>query len=209
MIKAVIFDVDGVLINSFDANLKFYQDLMILAGYEPPSREMFSKLFHRTMLDVIKILTNSKDDNEINRIWLMGKNRDTPYPNELLTAPKGYESVIKELSKKYDLAIVTSRIKGGVFSLPLLSKVQKYFKEAVYFEDTEKHKPDPEPLLLALKNLGVNASKAVYVGDAESDVQASKAAGMKVIVFPKNEIPDVDATVQTFLELPKVIKSLN
>ncbi|TML61827.1 MAG: HAD family hydrolase, partial [Actinobacteria bacterium] len=45
-------------------------------------------------------------------------------------------------------------------------------------DETARHKPDPEPLLLALERMGVRADEAAYVGDAPFDVQAAKAAGL-------------------------------
>ena len=48
-------------------------------------------------------------------------------------------------------------------------------------EDTDLHKPNPEPLLLALQKLGVSADSCVYIGDAVVDVLAAKAAGMASI----------------------------
>jgi pyrophosphatase PpaX len=48
-------------------------------------------------------------------------------------------------------------------------------------EDTDVHKPNPEPLLLALARLGAGATECVYIGDAVVDVQAARAAGMAAI----------------------------
>lgn len=57
MIKAVIFDIDGVLIESFEANFKFYQNLISKAGYEPPTRKKFTLFHHFSMMDSIKTYT--------------------------------------------------------------------------------------------------------------------------------------------------------
>ena len=59
MIKAVIFDIDGVLLDSFEANLKFFQDLMIKFGYLPPTKEEVPPIFHLNMWDAIRSLTKS------------------------------------------------------------------------------------------------------------------------------------------------------
>jgi HAD superfamily hydrolase (TIGR01549 family) len=209
MIKAVIFDVDGVLIDSFAANLKFYQDLMTSAGYNPPTKKDFTKMFYMTMRDVIKTVTKSNDENKIKKIWLMGKNREVRYPDELLITPDKYESIIEKLWKNYNLAIVTSRIQGGVFKLPQLIKLKNKFKTTVYFEDTKKHKPDPEPLLLAASRLNLKPEEAVYVGDAESDIKAAKSANMKIIIYSKKRLPGADAVTDSFDKLPSLIKSLN
>ena len=75
------------------------------------------------------------------------------------------------------------------------------FGAIVTGDDTERHKPAPDPLLLALAQLGANASTAVYVGDSPFDVQAAKAAGMTAVavgwgrIHPRErleaETPDV------------------
>lgn len=209
MIKAVLFDVDGVLINSFEANLKFYHDLFIRAGYSPLSRDKFLTMFHMTMDKVIREHTKSNDEAEIKHIWLMGKNRDVRYPDELITSPKGYDTVIQTLSKNYVLAIVTSRVRGGVFALKQLSGLEKFFQTTVYFEDTEKHKPDPEPLLLALKQLAIPPEESVYIGDTNTDIEAAKRAGMKVIVYTKNTVSGADRITDSFDQIPKLVEELH
>ena len=74
-------------------------------------------------------------------------------------------------SKRHVSATNTLRAAGLDGHLPLL----------VAMEDTAVHKPNPEPLLLALQRLGVRATDCVYIGDAVVDVQAAKAAGMASI----------------------------
>jgi len=208
MIKAVIFDVDGVLIDSFEANLKFYQDLSVKAGYKKPTREEYSKLFHATLTDVIKVLTKSKDEKEIKRIWEMGKNRVVRYPDELISVSKDLDKVLDSLKEKYTLAIVTSRLKGGIKKLPQLAKYESLFKTIIYYDDTQNHKPHPDPLLLAVKKLGIKPNEAVYIGDAETDLQASKAAGMKIIIYGKIKHKGADKHTDSFNQLPGLIKQL-
>jgi HAD superfamily hydrolase (TIGR01549 family) len=209
MIKAVIFDVDGVLLDSFEANLKFYQDLMVKAGYRPPTREEFPPLFHLSMMEAIKALTKSASAKEIERIWEMGKSREVKYPIELLKMPEQAESVIDTLNKDFILGIVTSRIKEAVYEVPALAKLEKYFKTAVSYQDTVNHKPHPEPLLLAAQKLNISPNDAVYIGDVENDVIAGKAAGMKVVIYSKNKFGNADICISDFSKLPEVIKSLN
>lgn len=208
MIKAVIFDVDGVLIDSFEANLKFYQELLVKAGYKKPTREEYEKLFHATLTDVVKILTGSTDEREIKRVWEMGKNRAVRYPDELISTPNDLEKVLNHLKEKYILAIVTSRLTGGFKKLSHLAKIESFFKTIVYYDDTTNHKPHPDPLLLAAKRLDLKPEECVYIGDAESDVKASKAAGMKVIVYGKVKHEGTDRHTTLFDEIPKLIEEL-
>ena len=206
MIKAVIFDIDGVLIDSFEANFKFYQDLMILAGHRPPTPKEFQPLFHLSMIDVIKTFTKLTSDREIKRIWEMGQGKSVNHHFELLTMPKDVNEIINTLSQNYSLGIVTSRIRAYEFSG--MARLQKYFKITVSFLDTANHKPHPEPLLLAAKKLGIKPGNCVYIGDVENDAKAGKAAGMKTIIYPKNKINNADACTTSFNKLPELIKSL-
>ena len=208
MIKAVIFDVDGVLLDSFEANLKFYQNLMKKAGYQQPTRKKFPKIFHLSLHDAIKALTKSKSDKEIKRIWEMGRSREVEYPLNLLTMPESSADIIKKLSKKYFLGIVTSRVRSSTYEAPALSKLKKYFQVTVSYEDTTNHKPHPEPLLLACQKLKVSPANAVYIGDVESDIVAGKAAGMKVIIYSRDKFDSADMCTSAFTELPSLVQSL-
>lgn len=209
MIKAVVFDVDGVLIDSMDANFKFCHDLFVKAGCDKElTREEYSKMFHLSMYNVITRFIGTTDMEKVNKIFEMGRNRDVRYPSELVKVTEGTEETIKLLYGQYDLAIATSRIRGGVFELPQLKPLEKYFKAVVCFEDTEKHKPDPEPLILAAKRLNVEIGEAVYVGDSKTDVVSANSAGMKITAFSKNDLGKVDAQTSSFFELPRIIKGL-
>ena len=209
MIKAIVFDIDGVLIDSFNANYQFYQDLMSAAGYKPPTKEKYLPLFHRPMHDVIKILTNSSSEEEINRIWEMGREGIVPYPSHLLNLTDGVEETLRELSKDYKLGIVTSRVRERIYEIPALAQLKKYFQVTVSYQDTTQHKPHPDPLHFACDKLQVNPSEAVYIGDVENDVIAGKAAGMKTILFAEASVGNPDACSYSFTALPTVVKSLS
>lgn len=209
MIKAVLFDVDGVLLDSFEANLDFFSNLMVKAGYQGPTREQYKKMFYLPMWDVIGVLTQSDSHDEIKRIWEMGRARDTFYDHNLLTLPEMAEEVIATLSASYRLGVVTGRIKESVFEFPALKALEESFSVVVSYEDTEHHKPHPEPLLLAAQRLNVSPSECIYIGDQETDMQAANAAGMKNILFSPslNSANSIRAT--SFSQLSEIISRLN
>ena len=59
--------------------------------------------------------------------------------------------------------------------------LDRYFPVIVGYDDTKRHKPDPEPVLVALDLLGVGASQAVFVGDSPHDIHSGKAAGVVTV----------------------------
>jgi HAD superfamily hydrolase (TIGR01549 family) len=208
MIKAVIFDVDGVLVDSLEANFKFFADLMAKFGYGFMKPEEYAPLFHLPMKDIIRHVTQSNNEEEIEKIWLSGKKREVPYPTELLSTPEYVEQTLGFLSKNYTLAIVTSRSRSGIYSMPQLDNLKQYFKIDIAYEDTKEHKPHPAPLLLASEKLSIKPEECVYVGDSETDILSAKAAGMNAIVFSKTKHPDADACTSVFSELPDLIGRL-
>jgi pyrophosphatase PpaX len=204
MIKAVIFDVDGVLLDSFDSNLEFYSDLMKNFGYNPPSREEYKSLFFLPLREVVVRLSGLKDEDKIEEIIDWGKN----YP--LDSGVKIGSSVLKivsELKGSYKLGIVTSRMKHEVFEGEM-EKIKSFFDVVISYEDTSKHKPHPEPLVLAAKNLGFSVNQCVYVGDALTDVAAANACGMKVIFYGELKPQSAYACTSEFRQIPKIISSI-
>ncbi|HET6624335.1 MAG TPA: HAD-IA family hydrolase, partial [Gaiellaceae bacterium] len=63
-------------------------------------------------------------------------------------------------------------------ALDRFPELAKEFEVVVGYEDTERHKPEPDPVLLALERLGAAPAEAAYVGDSPFDIRAAKAAGV-------------------------------
>lgn len=171
----VLFDLDGTVIDS---------GAMILAsmrhaakevlGVEPADDELMAAVggpgleaqMHALAPDLVdELVTVYREHNE-------------PL-HEQLVCCAGMEDVLARLDAEgRRLGIVTAKRRMTVDlafdKLPLA----RHFDTVVCGDETERHKPDPEPLLVALERLGGRADEAAYVGDAPFDVQAAKAAGV-------------------------------
>ena len=115
---------------------------------------------------------------------------------------------METLSQKYDLGIVTSRMKTRIFESTSMKEIENYFKIILGVEDTIHHKPDPEPLVIMTEKLGILPQEAVYIGDSPTDLQAANAAGMKFILFPQSDIEGAIISTNTFSDLPQTIEKL-
>lgn len=118
------------------------------------------------------------------------------------------EYVLKRL--KFRKAIVASKSKSSL--KPELGKIIRFFEVVVTREDTKKHKPNPEPLLLACKKLEIEPEEAIYVGDTIIDYQAAKNAGMNFIGFisgsaSKEDFKKLNARYVTSMK--DLLKNLN
>lgn len=207
MLKAIIFDVDGVLVDSKEANIAFFQNLLKKAGYPKASRKEILECFHLALWQSLEKLTGSNDQVEIKRIWDIAQDSSLRNPS-LFNFPEKLEDILGELHKKYKLAIVTSRIRVGMDDIFSAKDMRHLFDSIITFEDYKKPKPSPDPLLTALKKLKILPRESVYIGDSESDIIAAKAAGIRSIHLAPNKHKDATAGIKVFQELLPIIESL-
>ena len=108
------------------------------------------------------------------------------------------------------LGLATAKRRSTVeIAFGYLPQLEGLFDTIVCAEDTERHKPDPAPLLLALERLSASPGVGAYVGDSPFDVEAAKAAGLRSIavtwggIHPEERLrgAEPDAIVSTPLEL--------
>jgi pyrophosphatase PpaX len=209
MLKAVLFDVDGVLIDSKKSNAYFFKRLLVHAGYPEPAEQDILDSFHMSLRQTIERLTGTGDPSEVERIVdIVKAGQLRSIDVNLIEFPNKLEDVLEELHKKYRLGIVTNRLRIGVDDIFNLRQIEHLFEIVVTVEDYQNPKPHPEPLLVALEKLGVSAGEAVYIGDTHADVAAANAAGMKVIHVAMDTHPGASAGVKEFSELIEVIESL-
>lgn len=106
MLKAILFDRDGTLMDSQEINRQFWRDLIKRAGYPEPSSFEVEKVLHKTVWDGIKDLIKKEDEKEIQRIFDL--KFAVPYHTELIKYLPVEAEVLRNLSQQYKLALVTN-----------------------------------------------------------------------------------------------------
>lgn len=206
MIKAIFFDIDGVLVDSVRANAQLYRDVLGHFGFRGPTDEEQAERNHHTFIDNIRHYAPGASDELIQKIYDYGV--ALPRSHDLFVLMDGVKGTLEELNKKYSLGVVSSRLHHSIGSLLEHFGIAKYFPVQVGYEDTEEHKPDQAPLLFGAEKLGFKPGEVVYVGDAATDIEAARAAGMRMILYAKESLPGAEATVRMFSELPQAIEQL-
>lgn len=203
MIKAIIFDYDGVLVKSIDAYIPYFQKVLTKHGYAEPTGEEIRKNYYMTDHDLLQVLSGERSEEKIQA--MIDDPEPEPY-DKVAVASKVKETL--EALKRYKLGVVSNAERKHVLEPLVRSGIEGYFSVIVTMEDTRVHKPDPAPIKLALSKIGVEPDQAVYVGDYPTDVAAGKAAGTKVIYL--SDIPDggEDARVHVFSEIPDAIRKI-
>jgi len=174
MIKAVIFDVDGVLLDNDRVYVKAYKETGRRLGLKVPSDAEVKKNFGLVWDEILAKLYGEADENM--------KKLYSEICNSLdheIRIMDDLEYILQRIEQRK--AIAASKSRPALERK--LGKLTMFFEVIVTREDTEKHKPEPEPLLLACKKLRIKPEEAVYIGDAVIDCQAARNAGTGFIGF--------------------------
>ncbi|MDO8594263.1 MAG: HAD family hydrolase [bacterium] len=206
MIKAVLFDIDGVLIDSLETALHFVGDILAHMGHRVPPRNELLTYMHFPLVQVLQRATGSKLTDALK--LLPEITSKIHYRSDLLSEFPFTREMLEVLQKKYVLGLITSRKNDGLRRYFDFSKNEHLFSTTVTVEDVTHHKPHPEPLLLAAKRLKLKPSECVYIGDSHTDIEAGKAAGMKTILYGGKKHVHADARTLSFRKLPELIASL-
>ena len=186
MLKAVLFDLDGTIIDSNNAIFETYTQVAKRLGVEPPDIEVLRGLLGQP--------------SNLNLPILFGENKDArPIYNEVVI--KTHENLptlphVKETLEKIDLpmGIVTSKRKAN--AIEVLGELYEKFDVLVTPEQTVKQKPDPEPMHLACKKLSVKPEECVYIGDTVRDYKTAMNSGTEFIA-----LIDKGSTAEQFNEI--------
>ena len=205
MIKAVLFDVDGVLIDSAEGNARYYNHVFQKFGKKPISIEEYKKNFYNlSSRKVFELFFPEKTEAEREEIAKYGSTIIRDFFRYIRLNP-GAAETLESLRKGFRLGIVTSR--KTVEILDHL-RIRDYFEVIVGYHDSSNHKPHPDPIHAALEKMKIKPEEAVYAGDALSDVQAGKAAGVKVIIYRNPEVKG-DFNIRDLKEITGIVEGLN
>lgn len=171
-----MFDLDGTVADTIDLIIASYSHAVNSVLGLPLDPLRARRWIGRTLNDVMAEEYPGRDAELLTAYFAF----NTVKAPEYIKPFPGMNELLEELERGgIRTAVATS--KRASSAAETLELVGATVTAMITMEDTLHHKPDPEPLLLAVSRLGGDASRAVYVGDAVVDVDAAKAAGMASI----------------------------
>lgn len=181
-IRAVVFDVDGTLVNSLEGIHAAASRAAALFGYEVPFDAVRRAMNGGESLWDLVLPADKRGDVELTAILRSQTMRHWPAVlAESVRVFPGLEETLRRLRAAGMRIAICTGSRGESF-LPLQrAGLMEFFEPVVTANDVEQPKPHPEGLHRCLERLGCRPDEAVYVGDSRHDVQAGRAAGMRVI----------------------------
>jgi beta-phosphoglucomutase len=178
----VIFDLDGVLVDSGWAHKKSWYDLAEKEGF-PMTDEFFFNTFGMQNYQIIPMLIErDASPDEVDRLSDWKEQRYRDIIAEELVPVEGAKTLLGDLRNAgFLLAVGSSAPKANLELVLDCTDLQDYFDAYVTSQDVTKGKPAPDTFLKAAEKLSLTAGNCIVVEDAVQGVQAAKAAGMPVV----------------------------
>jgi phosphoglycolate phosphatase/pyrophosphatase PpaX len=176
--KAVLFDLDGTLLDSFPTHYFAYEEMFARFDIEM-DKELFLSSYSPNWYRTYEAFGLAEEHWEsANLIWLEAAKKHLP---ELFP---GVAEMLLRLKENYALGIVTSGSKSRVTSDLTRLDITGRFTTIITGDDIDSPKPAPDGLELALCELSITPDQAVYIGDAHADFEMAKTAGVSFYGVP-------------------------
>jgi len=208
--RFVLLDWDGTLLDSYAADQRAYLAMFRGIGIDWGPAEIdqhYSPDWYR----VYRAARIPRADwARADRLWR------TAYRAERPALLPGARTAVSALVQRFRLGLVTSGSRGRVRQQLREFELTKHFSARVCSEDTQRKKPHPAPLQMALRLLRAEPEECVYVGDSAEDVEMARRAGVRAIgvlgPFPTAErirAVKPDLLLKSIRELPRHLRGTN
>jgi pyrophosphatase PpaX len=203
---AVLFDLDGTLIDSEQLILASYRHTMQAhLGHVPPE-DAWKATIGQPLVVQMKMF--AADEDEAAAMIRTYVEHNLANHDDYVRQFPGVLPVVEEIRRSgVSLGIVTSK-KGRATRMGLArcELPAEWFGAIVTADDVTRHKPEPEPVLTALQWMGVGADRALFVGDSTHDMRSGRAAGVTTAAalwgpYTRSQLEPTDPDI--WLEAPE------
>jgi pyrophosphatase PpaX len=185
--ETVLFDFDGTVVDS---------GAIILASMRHATRKVLGRDYSdEELLQTVggpglEAQMHALAPDHVDRLVDVYRAHNEPLHDELEACSGMQEVLVRLREEGRRLGIVTAKRRKTVQLAFARVPIAHLFETIVGGDETERHKPDPQPLLLAAERLGADPADTAYVGDSPFDVRAAKAAGMFAVAVTWGRIHD-------------------
>ncbi|MBL4934262.1 HAD family hydrolase [Clostridium sp. YIM B02515] len=204
MYDYIIFDIDGTLLDTEFAVLSSLQKLV------------FEELNKNLSFDELSFALGIPGEISLNRLGISNVSdcnvKWNKYLMEYFHHVKVFNGIKDTLIKLNEIGIstgiVTSKTREEFIDNFLPFELNDFFNIVVCADDTEKHKPNPDPILKFIELSGADKSKAIYIGDTKYDMDCALGAGIDFALALWGAKSSVGIDAKYILENPKEILKL-
>jgi phosphoglycolate phosphatase len=201
--KVIIFDCDGVLFDSKDANIAFYNQILSQFHLPPLTIAEVEYVHVSTAEEALRYLFARRDPRDAEAVLAHRPRVDyTPFIHLMRMEPH-LKELLKALPRRIKRAVSTNR-SYTIGDVLRIHGLEGEFDLVVSALDVKKPKPDPESVLKILLHFAVGPSDALFVGDSTTDQQAAQGAQVPFIAY-KNHSLKADYYIDDLLAIKEIV----
>jgi HAD superfamily hydrolase (TIGR01549 family) len=204
-IRCVIYDCDGVLFDSLEANGRLYNDLCALVGRGPLEEGEVKYVHTHTVYEAIHFIFGKEDGLEKKALEVLKEVDLRKYVAYLKMEPYLLQTLNLLKTNRILKAINTNRTTSMKYIMERFG-LWPFFDMVVTALDVKNPKPHPESVEKIIETLHLNREETVFVGDSEVDQETAKSSGVKFIAYKNREIEN-DALIEDHLDLLGLISN--
>jgi HAD superfamily hydrolase (TIGR01509 family) len=218
MLKAIIFDFDGVIADAEPVHLRAFQEVLREEGIIVSKEDYYDKylaLDDKTFfVTILKDRGRSFDKNLIENLMARKSRYYDRFIRENIIIFPGVVDFVKRMYKKYTLAIGSGALRPEIEFILEHAGIRKEFKEIVSAEDVENCKPNPEVFIKVLdrineidytKSGAIHPYECLVIEDSVAGIRAAHSAGMKCLAvtnsYPPGKLSEADMIVGSLEEI--------
>jgi HAD superfamily hydrolase (TIGR01509 family) len=192
-VKAVLFDLDGVLIHSYDAWFRLFNNTLVHFGFQNITEQVFRQHWGQSTKQDVEIFMPGRTVAEVREYFNEHYQEYIPY----ITLDPEAHSVLGFLKdKKLMLGCVTNSHRPITDAIMRHHALHSYFSAVLTADDVEHPKPAPDLIVLALKHLDIHPEETVFIGDTITDIKAGTEAGCIMLGYRVEYTQRVDTLAQ-------------
>ena len=202
-VRCVIYDCDGVLFDSLEANGRLYRDVSASIGRPPLSQEELRYVHSHTVFEAIHHISMNDPELEEKAKEVL-KRIDLKYYVRFLKMEPHLFETLSQLKERGILRVINTNRTTSMKFIMEDFKLWPHFDMVVTALDVKNPKPHPESVEKILRAFQLNKEEALFVGDSEVDQQAAEASGVRFIAYKNREIAN-GFLIEDHLDLLKIV----
>lgn len=179
MIECVLFDLDGTIVDTNELIISSFMHALKQNSIAPLTREEIIPHMGTTLQQQMRVFSGLEDVSVLEKSY---RSYNYEHHDALVRPfPHVNETMEKLRQRGIKMGIVTTKIRPTTIKALEMFDLLQYMDTIVTVNDVTQPKPHPEPVLTAVRNLGVDSRKTLMVGDSVVDIQSAKAAGVYAV----------------------------
>jgi beta-phosphoglucomutase len=217
MIKAIVFDFDGVLADSEPLHFRAYQEVLAALGTTVSREEYYSQLLGYNDEDCFRLIAQQRGwDPDESRIAALVAEKGRVFEQMILdsdTLYSGAAECVERMAAAYPLGIASGALKHEILLTLQRARLDHHFRFIVGSGDTPNSKPAPDPYIRAPEKHGLPPAECVAIEDSRWGLESARTAGLRTVAithtYPADQLGEPDAIIKSLAEFtPELVRSI-